>query len=68
MKLRDRKIVARMGKTKHKDLLYTFRFIFKKCFKESNKEGGGREAQEKGGKCINIADTQCCTAETNMTL
>ena len=49
-------------------MLYTLRFIFKKWFKESNKEGGGRRAQEKGDTCINIADTQCCTAETNMTL
>ena len=27
--------------------------------------GGGREAQKGGDICILIADTHCCTAETN---
>ena len=29
---------------------------------------GGREAQEGGDICIHIADSLCCTAETNTTL
>ena len=29
---------------------------------------GGREAQEGGDICIHIADSYCCTAETNTTL
>ena len=29
--------------------------------------GGWREAQERG-ECIHIADSLCCTGETNMTL
>ena len=28
-------------------------------------DGGGREAQEGGDICIHIADSLCCTAETN---
>ena len=27
--------------------------------------GGGREVQEGGDVCIHIADSLCCTAETN---
>ena len=27
--------------------------------------GGGREAQEEGDICILMADSHCCTAETN---
>ena len=30
--------------------------------------GGGREVQEGGDICIHIADSLCCTAETNTTL
>ena len=30
--------------------------------------GGGREAQKEGDICILIADSCCCTAETNTTL
>ena len=30
--------------------------------------GGGREFQEGGDICICIADSLCCTAETNTTL
>ena len=30
--------------------------------------GGGREAQEEGNICIHIADSWCCTEETNKTL
>ena len=30
--------------------------------------GGGREAQEEGHMCIHIANSLCCTAETNTTL
>ena len=33
-----------------------------------NVVGGGREAQEGGNKCIPIADSCCCMAETNTTL
>ena len=29
--------------------------------------GDGREAQERGDICILIADSHCCTAETNAT-
>ena len=29
---------------------------------------GGREAQEGGDICIHIADSLCCTVETNTTL
>jgi len=29
---------------------------------------GGREAQEGGDICIHMADSLCCTAETNRTL
>lgn len=58
-----------MGKTKHKDCSILLDLFFKKSvFRESNKRGEWEGAQEKRGKCINIADTQCCTAETNMTL
>ena len=32
------------------------------------KQGIGREVQEGGDVCIHIADTLCCTAETNATL
>ena len=28
----------------------------------------GREAQEGGDECIHMADSHCCTAETNTTL
>ena len=31
-------------------------------------DGGEREAQEVGDICIYIADSCCCTAETNTTL
>jgi len=27
--------------------------------------GGGREAHDRGDICIHIADSLCCTAETN---
>ena len=30
--------------------------------------GGGREVQEGGDICILMADSYCCTAETNTTL
>ena len=30
-------------------------------------EEGGREAKEGGDICIHIADSYCCTAETNIT-
>ena len=30
--------------------------------------GGGREAHEGGDICIHMADSQCCTAETNTIL
>ena len=29
---------------------------------------GGREAEEGGGICMHMADSCCCTAETNTTL
>ena len=32
------------------------------------KQGIGRDVQEGGDVCIHIADTLCCTAETNTTL
>ena len=28
----------------------------------------GNEIQKRGGMCINVADSLCCTAETNTTL
>ena len=31
-------------------------------------DGGRQEVQEGGDICIHIADSLCCTAETNMTL
>ena len=31
-------------------------------------DGGGREVQEGGDICIQIAGSLCCTAETNTTL
>ena len=30
--------------------------------------GRGRETQEEGDVCIHVADSSCCTAETNTTL
>ena len=31
-------------------------------------EGDGMEAQEGGNICVHIADSLCCTSETNITL
>ena len=31
-------------------------------------DGGGRKAQEGGDMCIAMADSHCCTAETNKIL
>ena len=31
-------------------------------------DGQGREVQEEGDICIHIADSLCCTVETNTTL
>ena len=30
--------------------------------------GAGREVQERGGTCILVADSRCCTAEANRIL
>ena len=35
---------------------------------EGRDRDGGREVQEVGALCIHIADSCCCTAETNTTL
>ena len=39
------------------------------CDDLEGRDGGvGKEAQERGDICIHIADSLCCTTETNTTL